>query len=119
MTKYKAKRTKMLIPGHGEMTFASKREAERAVELALMEKAGKIRDLEFQVRYRILVNGVKICDYVADFRYWEGRIVEIEGTEGLQGLSQVVEDSKGYRTKEYKLKRKLMKAVHGIEVLET
>lgn len=115
MTKYKAKRTKMLVPGHGERWFQSKREAERAVELALMEKAGKIQDLEFQVRYRILVNGVKICDYVADFRYWE----VTEHAPGIYTSRQVVEDSKGYRTKEYKLKRKLMFAVHGIEVLET
>lgn len=115
MTKYKAKRTKVLVPGHGEMTFASKREAERAVELALMEKAGKIDGLEFQVRYPINVNGVKICDYVADFRY-----LSVPYPYGDVNASVfVVEDSKGYRTKEYKLKHKLMKAVHGIEVLET
>lgn len=90
--------------------FPSKREAKRYQELKLLEKAGEITHLELQVPYEIAVNGQKICKYIADFRYylWDG-----------QTGKQTVEDCKGYRTPEYRLKKKLMLACHGIEVLET
>lgn len=86
--------------------FASRREAARYCELRLLERAGAIRHLECQVPYRLTVGGLLVCRYVADFRY-----TEADGRE-------VVEDAKGYRTPEYKLKAKLMKAVHGITVVE-
>lgn len=88
------------------MFFASKREAKRYTELRLLQKAGQISDLKTQVRYPLDVNGQPVCHYVADFTYAE---------DG----SLVVEDSKGYRTPEFILKSKLMRAVHGIEVRET
>jgi len=88
--------------------FASKREARRWGELRLMEMAGAIQDLRRQVRYRLDVDGLHVCDYIADFRY----ISE-------PGQAEVVEDCKGFRTREYVLKRKLMKAIHGIDILET
>ena len=97
---------------HGQPTtirgvrFASKGEARRYQELCLLMQAGVIEGLEIQVKYPLTVNGVKIADYVADFRYTEdGRTV--------------VEDFKGMRTPAYRLKRKLMQAIHGIEILET
>jgi hypothetical protein len=71
-----------------------------------MEQAGTIADLERQIRYVFEVNGVRVCAYIADFRY------RFKG-------SVVVEDCKGFRTPEYKLKRKLMMACHGIDILET
>ncbi len=82
-------------------------EARRYQELRLLERAGEIRDLELQPRYPLRVNGRLICTYVADFRYWDVR-------EGRQ----VVEDAKGVRTSTYKIKAKLMAAVHNIEVEE-
>lgn len=89
------------------MTFDSKKEATRALELAAMEQAGAITSLEFQPVFRIDVNGVHVCKYIADFMY-----VKRDG-------STVVEDVKGMKTDVYKLKAKLMFAVRGIKVLET
>jgi hypothetical protein len=100
MTKYGAIRTE--VDG---VTFASKAEARRYAELKLLERAGEIAQLELQPRYPLVVNGVKVATYVGDFRYIE-----------RGGL--VVEDTKGVRTPVYKLKAKLMLAVHGITVKE-
>lgn len=87
--------------------FASKREAQRYATLKAAESAGMICGLELQPRYPIRVNGVKICTYVADFRYLS------------DGQGIVIEDCKGHRTRLYKIKKALMKAVYGIEVIET
>lgn len=87
-------------------TFDSKREADRYAVLKLMERAGEISGLELQPSFPIVVNGVRVCVYRADFRYLErGRIV--------------VEDAKGFRTPAYRLKRKLVQAQYGIEIRET
>lgn len=88
------------------ITFDSAKEALRWQELRLLEAAGEIRNLARQARYRLEVNGAKVCDYVADFTYDEGDTF-------------VVEDVKGRRTPVYSLKKKLMKAIHGIEIRET
>ncbi|HEY1186935.1 MAG TPA: DUF1064 domain-containing protein [Gemmata sp.] len=87
--------------------FASKKEARRYAELKLLVSAGAIRDLQLQVTYRCEVNGVKVCDYRADFVYVRVR----DGAE-------VVEDVKGFRTDVYKLKKRLMAACNGIEIKE-
>ncbi len=87
--------------------FDSKAEAKRWGELRLLERAGKIKTLERQVRYDLVVNGVNIGFYKADFRYWD------------QGSSQhVVEDVKGVRTPVFAIKAKLMKALHRVEIVE-
>ncbi len=86
--------------------FASKREATRYQELRLLERAGVIKGLWLQVRFPLKVNEQLICTYVADFQYFE------------DGKS-IVEDSKGHRTPEYKLKKKLMRALYQIEIKET
>ena len=86
--------------------FASKKEARRYGELKLLMRAGKIAGLRCQVPFNLVVNDVHVCKYVADFVYFEGE-------------KRIVEDTKGFLTKEYKLKKKLMKAVHGIEIKET
>jgi hypothetical protein len=86
--------------------FDSRKEAGRWVELRALEAAGAIAAIRRQVRIPIIVNGVRVCAYVADFVYVErGR--------------WVVEDTKGFRTAIYKLKRKLLKAACGIEIRET
>lgn len=71
-----------------------------------MERTGLISNLKRQVRFIIAVNGHKICTYIADFTYTENGI-------------EVTEDVKGYPTPEYRLKKKLMLAVHGVEIRET
>ena len=87
--------------------FDSKAEARRYGELRLLERSGRIKNLERQVRYDLEVNGVKIGFYKADFRYWD------------QATSQqVVEDVKGMRTPVFAIKAKLMKALHRVEIVE-
>ena len=86
--------------------FASKKEAKRYQELKLLERAGEISRLELQPRYDITINGVKVCTYVADFRYF-GK------------AKQIVEDCKGFKTPLYRLKSKLVRALYNVEILET
>lgn len=90
------------------LRFDSKGERDRWIDLTLLEKAGKVRDLTRQSRYKIEVDGMHICNYVADFVYWD-----------VAKDRWVVEDFKGHRTREYLLKRKLMKAVYDVDILET
>lgn len=88
--------------------YASKREANRAAELKLLEKIGEISDLEEQVKYELIPKqeGERPVTYIADFRYREnGQLV--------------VEDSKGMKTQQYVIRRKLMLFIHKIRVRET
>ena len=92
--------------------FDSKREARRYLDLRAMEIAGQIQNLRLQVKYELLpsqrINGRVVereVTYVADFVY-------------EQNGEAVVEDSKGHRTKDYILKRKLMLYIHGIRIRE-
>jgi hypothetical protein len=94
-----------------KILFHSIREWRRWTVLKLLEQAGKIKDLYLQVPYTIRVNNQVICEYRADFKYLE------ETSTGR--FSWVVEDCKGYKTPEYILKKKLMKACLGIEIRET
>lgn len=71
-----------------------------------MEKSENIWNLAMHPSWSIHVNGEPICKYEADFIY-----VDALGIEH-------VEDAKGFRTREYILKKKLMKAVYGIEIAE-
>ncbi len=97
--KYGAVRTSCGFHSHH-----SRREAERCQELCLLEKAGAISGLKQQPRFK-LTGGIR---YVGDFAYTVTRTQAI-----------VIEDTKGVRTQAYKLKRKLMQACYGIEILET
>lgn len=93
---------------------ASKKEHARAGQLRLMQRTGLIYGLREQVSFELIPaqrdssgNTVeRPCRYVADFVYADpdGNIV--------------VEDTKGVRTKEYVIKRKLMLFVHGIRIKE-
>lgn len=97
------------------MTFDSKKEFSRYCELKILEKAGEIKDLRRQVKY-VLVPSLKDergkliereVSYKADYVYFD-----------CKANNEVVEDVKGFRTKEYILKRKLMLWVHGIRIRE-
>jgi hypothetical protein len=89
------------------ITFASKREARRYGDLLILVRIGEIADLELQPRYPLIVNGEKVATYVADFRY---RVVATGST--------VVEDVKGVRTPVYRMKKKLIRALYGVEIVE-
>jgi hypothetical protein len=92
--------------------FDSAREAVRYRKLGLLQAAGLISDLELQKRF-LLVPAQKRSDgkaeravhYVADFVY-------------QQDGNVIVEDSKGVKTPDYIIKRKLMLERHGITVIE-
>lgn len=90
------------------ITFASKREAARYAELKLLVRAREIFNLKLQPRFPIIVKNFPVCTYIADFQYLK-----------LGDDIETVEDCKGFRTREFILKKKLMKAVYGIEVFET
>lgn len=87
-------------------TFDSKKEADRYLELRSMLEQGEIKNLRTQVAYPFIINAVKIATYKADFVYEDAR-----GNE-------VIEDAKGFRTREYIIKRKLMLALYNIEIKE-
>jgi hypothetical protein len=89
--------------------FDSKWEGERYLYLKSLERAGTIRDLKLQVRFNLMVNDQKICAYIADFCY------EREDKDGV--WHYIVDDAKGVETPEFKLKKKLMKACLGIDIL--
>lgn len=107
--------------------FDSKKELARYKELSFLERAGEITDLRMQVPFELLPpvyetyerygkNGKRLKDgkrliergvtYKADFWYRD-----------RQGRP-VVEDTKGVRTKEYILKRKMMLNKYGIRIRE-
>ena len=92
----------------GDIRFASMKEMRRYNELQLLVKAGEIGDLKLQVKYPLVVNGVQICNYIADMVYTDYRTMQT-----------VVNDVKGMKTPVYRLKCKLMLACHGITILET
>ena len=110
---------------HAEPTggHASRKENRRACQLRLMERAGLISGLREQVAYELIPAQYSVdtatsrvakpklieraCKYVADFVY----------TDTATGRT-VVEDTKGFRTPEYRIKRKLMLFVHGIRIAE-
>lgn len=92
--------------------FASKREAAAYVKLKALEASGKIFNLRCQVRYPLSVNGMLVATYIADF-CWR----EVDGFGNPVG-NEVVADAKGMRTPIYKLKKKLVRAIYGIEIVE-
>jgi hypothetical protein len=87
--------------------FASKAEAKRYRDLKLLQHAGEIEDLQLQPRWPCVVNDIKVCTYVADFKYW----CTLQGCE-------IIEDVKGMPTPVYKLKKKLVEALHDITITE-
>ena len=96
--------------------FDSKKEAERYAELKILEKAGEIKNLQLQRPFELIprqkIDGKVVeraCKYIADFVYQE----RIPG-----GWKLVVEDTKGFRTEAYKIKRKLMLQKYGIQIRE-
>ena len=123
-TKYRSK--KIIVDG---IVFDSKKEAKRYQELSLLKKSGEIQNLQRQVEYILIPNQYistdvmitkgkhagqyktklveRKCSYIADFVYID-----------MKTGQTVVEDTKGFRTKDYIIKRKLMLYIHGIRIKE-
>lgn len=97
------------------ITFHSKHEAVRYGELKVALQAGIIKELKLQVKYPLVINGVLIADYYADFVYKLTRDMGYTWTT-------VVEDRKSEITAKdpvYRLKKKLMLAIYGIDIYES
>ena len=100
---------------HNKITYtadgikhASQKEANRWCELKMLERVGAITDLKRQVEYELIPpqDRERKATYIADFVYKDNK------------GNTVVEDTKGVKTKEYILKRKLMLWVHNIRIQE-
>lgn len=81
--------------------FGSKGEHRRFQELKLLEKAGAIKDLKLRTKFPIVVNGVHIKVYTADFTYFDVKENQI-----------TIEDHKGRRYREWILTKKLLRALY-------
>lgn len=111
MSKYRAK--KAVVDG---ITFASRKEAERYKTLKMLERTGQIKKLRLQVPFELQpsfrFNGkqVRAIKYIADFVY--------EAPDETGRTVQVVEDTKGFKTDVYEIKRKLFLFKFGFEITE-
>lgn len=102
LTSRKYRNIPVIVDG---VSFPSKREADRWQNLRLLERAGRISDLQRQVPFRMEINGYLICRLIVDFAY-KNNAGEL-----------VAEDAKGVRTPTFRLKAKLLKALHGLDVV--
>jgi len=100
------------------MRFASKAEAARYRELMQLGAAGLVQNLEFQPRFDLHVNDIKVGTYVADFRYQERSSPSWLNCI-LDGWQDVIEDVKGVRTPVYRLKKRMVEAEYGFTIRET
>jgi hypothetical protein len=87
--------------------FASKKEAAHYGTLKILERAGKISDLQLQPRFKIFIESALICTYVADFQYFD-----------IAANRTRVEDVKGMKTDVYKIKKKLVEAIYSVKIQE-
>lgn len=109
----------------GENTFDSMKEYYRYLDLLQMEKEGKIKELQRQVKYLLIPaqrepstigarGGIKKGKLLErEVAYYADFVYRLADTDTL-----VVEDTKGVRTTEYILKRKMMLFFHGIRIKE-
>ncbi len=81
---------------NGEV-FDSKKELKRYMELELLLRAKEITDLEIHPKFDLMVNGVKIGRYTADFRYKNGSDIIVEDVK-----------SKATKTRDYMLRKKIL-----------
>ena len=112
MRSHKSKYHNKRVTVGGE-TFDSVKEYNRWCELNLLKRAGEIRDLQRQVPFELIpaqrIDGKVVersANYVSDFTYYD------------KAGNFVVEDTKGFKTPDYILKRKLMLHFHGIRIRE-
>ena len=108
--------------------FDSKKEARRYQELKMLEKAGIITNLQRQVKYVLIPAQYEPSDEVfvkgkEKDKSKKGRLIERECAYYADFVYNcngeiIVEDTKGIKTTEYVIKRKLMLYVHGIRIRE-
>jgi hypothetical protein len=101
--KFGAKKVK--LDGH---SFDSQYEAKIYSEFKLLQRAGRISGLEVHPKFPLSVNGVEIASYKADFRYIEAKDNSVHVVD--------VKSPPTAKKRDFVLIRKLMRAVHGIDV---
>ena len=104
----KHRNVKTLVDG---IDFASKKEAARYGELKLLERVGEITDLKVQPSYELKVNDELICKYIADFSYYNAAGIPRIVVEDVKGMK------KGCAWSVFRIKAKLMAALHDIDVV--
>ncbi len=87
--------------------FDSLRERKRYQELKFLVKTGQISNLEVHPIYAFVVCGVPVCKMLPDFRYIEQEKIVVEDVKSLATITDV-----------YKIKKKLLKALYGIDIKE-
>lgn len=97
--------------GHYVQYFASTQEFRRYRELQVLQQAKQISGLQVQPRYDVVINGHKVTQYRADFKYVEGDQVVVEDVKPSL-------DEKSH-SDVFKLKKKLVEAVFGITITIT
>jgi len=93
--------------------FSSKREAKRWLELQLLSKAGEIKDLRRQAKIALLGRHDIIRTPTGRAAYYVADFIYIDNRTGLE----VIEDAKGFKTKEYLLKKAIL-AAQGVTIVE-
>lgn len=101
VSKYHAKKVR-----DGGHVFDSMAEHRHWQDLCLLESQGMLTKLEVHPKFELIVNDVKIGRYTADFSYLDENDI------------YTVVDVKGVRTRDYVMRKKLMLALHGIEIKE-
>jgi hypothetical protein len=96
---------------HEGIKFQSKKEGKRYLELRIRQRAKEITNLRLQVPLKCVVNGENVCKLIADFVY-------IDLSTGLEVYEDVKGMKMGAAYQMFKLKKKLVKACTGIEVIE-
>ena len=125
MNKYHSKKTRL----SDGTVFDSRKEARRWQQLRLLESRGEIQDLKRQVEYELVPNQYEILERYSDKtgkrlkdekRLAERRVCYVADFVYTKDGEIVVEDTKSpvTRTKDYIIKRKLMRHIHGIVIRE-
>jgi hypothetical protein len=102
-SKSKAARKCPHCPTGAVRAFASTREYRWLLDLLLLQKAAKIVNLQVQPAFPLVINGVEVGKYTADFAYT------------ADGSRKVI-DVKGYMTEETAFRIKVAEAVHNMHV---
>lgn len=121
MSKYRSEKT--VVDG---ITFDSRKEAGYYGYLKQLEKEGKISDLRLQVPYVIadpvwveVDKRLKTKTKKVRYQVWKGikYIADFVYIDNETGREEVV-DVKGFRTAQYRHKKRLMHNIKGIDIIE-
>jgi len=92
------------------ITFDSKGEAKRYLELKLAEKGGLIQDLQLQYGFDVYINDQKYCTYTCDFSYID--------TKSGKVIYEEVKSTGSVKDAAYRLRKKAAELYHGVKITE-